>query len=242
MARPDGAYVWWQVGMAMVLLIVVVVAIYLGRKQNGDVQKGGLFTGKDRRRSTSKTISVVWTLFLAWMLLVIGVVAWQSHTDLSTILGNAPTLYLVLIGGPYAAAVLAKVSTTSGVNADRIVKTQADTTSARDVIADDQGNVDLYDFQYTLFNLIALLMVLFQFWGDPGHGLPPVPEFLAILCGGSALTYTVNKVAVQASPGQASPVQTPAVQTPAVQTPAVQTPAVQTPAVQTPAVQTKTGP
>jgi hypothetical protein len=67
------------------------------------------------------------------------------------------------------------------------------TPALSDLISDDSGGTDLYDFQYVLFNILALLIVVVSFCGHPGNGLPDMPSFLAILTGGSALTYTVNK-------------------------------------------------
>jgi len=55
------------------------------------------------------------------------------------------------------------------------------------------GSTDLYDFQYTLFNLVALAIVIFLFGAHPGKGFPGIPDFLAILTGGSAAAYTINK-------------------------------------------------
>ena len=162
---------------------------------------GGLLIGMDNRLSTSKTIAVAWTLVVAWMVVTVGFVAASSTgTTFSGIMHGASDLYLVFLGGPYAAAVFAKVSTTANVNQGRLVKTPGGQPNLADVISDDNGNVDLYDFQYTLFNLIAMIIVIFTFASQPGHGLPSIPDFLAVLTGGSALTYTVNKAVASSGP------------------------------------------
>jgi len=40
---------------------------------------------------------------------------------------------------------------------------------------DDDKNVDIYDLQYVLFNLVAMLSVLILFIQAPGQSLPAVP-------------------------------------------------------------------
>jgi len=155
--------------------------------------RSGLVTGYDGRRSTSKTITFAWTFVVAWMLITIGFVAARSGASFTDLLHNTPSLYLVLLGGPYAAAILAKVTVSSGVQAGRIQKPPATSTGPADIVSNDTGSTDLYDFQYTLFNLVALLIVIFLFGAHPGKGFPGIPDFLAILTGGSALAYTVNK-------------------------------------------------
>ena len=127
------------------------------------------------------------------MLITAGLVAAASNSSFSDILKNTSNLYFVLLGGPYAAAIFAKVSVSSGVQTGRVQKTQATGTGAGDIVSNDQGSTDLYDFQYTLFNLVAIIIVIFLFGAHPGQGFPAIPDFLAILTGGSALTYTVNK-------------------------------------------------
>jgi hypothetical protein len=108
------------------------------------------------------------------------------------LLASASDLYFVFLGGPFAAAAFAKASVQSKITQGTLTRTPG-TPSAADLISDDNGTPDLYDFQYVLFNILALLIVVISFWGRPDKGLPDVPAFLAILTGGSALTYTVNK-------------------------------------------------
>jgi hypothetical protein len=165
-------------------------------------QRGGLLMGYDKRMSTSKTMALAWTVVLAYMVLTIALIARsQGASYFKDIFSNAPELYLVLLGGPYAAAVLAKVSVVSKLDSGRMQKADGDNKlHPADLTSNDTGATDLYDFQYTLFNLIGLLAVVALFWSGPGKGLPPIPSFLAILLGGSALTYTVNKAAQSNAP------------------------------------------
>ncbi len=178
---------------ALTVLAVVTGLWWLISKQK-TAPHGGLVTGADNRRSTSKTIAIAWTIVTAWMVVAEAYVAIGGAASFHDLLDGASDLYFVLLGGPYAAAAFAKAATQSKVSTGVLSKPPSRVgPKAFDVIADDNGNVDLYDFQYTLFNALALLIVVFTFAAHPGHGLPEIPQFLAILTGGSALTYTVNK-------------------------------------------------
>ena len=172
-----------------------MVVIALLRRRVKRTAPGGLITGADNRISTSKTIAVAWTLVVAWMVVAeASVAAFPVHPPdtFSGLLASASDLYFVFLGSPFAAAVFAKVSTRSKIARGTLTKTPG-TPSASDLISDDNGNVDLYDFQYVLFNILALLIVSISFAVHPDKGLPDIPAFLAILTGGSALTYMVNK-------------------------------------------------
>jgi hypothetical protein len=153
-------------------------------------------------------IAALWTVTLAYMLIVMGLIAAYSTAKddvspgdvLNALVSPTSNLYLVLLGGPFAAAVLSKVIVSNGVATGRIQKTYAATASAQDLTGNDRGNTDLVDSQYTLFNLIALVIVLVAFVRKPGFGAPPIPDFLAILTGASAATYVANKAAVTNAP------------------------------------------
>jgi hypothetical protein len=194
---PVGVWFWYQVLAAAILLVLCLSVVYLrkpsGKKGSPKPDRSGLITGYDGRRSTSKTITFAWTFVVAWMLVAVGLVAAASGASFTDLLKNTSNLYLVLLGGPYAAAIMAKVSVTNGVQTGRIQKTFATTTGASDIVSNDNGSTDLYDFQYTLFNLVALVIVIFLFGAHPGKGFPGIPDFLAILTGSSAAAYTINK-------------------------------------------------
>jgi hypothetical protein len=199
---------WWAFGTLVGLLLLIHLVRVLGwnatRRQAPASAKPppgssphfiDLLIGSDNRVSTSKTMAVAWTLVVAFMLITIGYVALGgTAVTLPGTLTPTNEIYLVFLGGPYAAAVLAKVAVASQVNNGTLQKSQG-TPSPMDVVADDSGATDVYDLQYTLFNLIAIILVLSQFLPHPAVGLPGVPDFLAFLTGGSALTYTLNKAA-----------------------------------------------
>jgi hypothetical protein len=184
-----------ELASAAVLAFVVVAVVALLWNRSRRAAHGGLITGADNRISTSKTTAIAWTVVVAWMVVAEAfVAAFPKHPPgtFAGLLASASDLYFVFLGGPFAAAAFAKASVQSKITQGTLTKTPG-TPSAADLISDDNGNPDLYDFQYVLFNILALLIVVISFWGHPDKGLPDIPAFLAILTGGSALTYTVNK-------------------------------------------------
>jgi len=181
--------------LAVGLVAVALAVAWLAWLRSRRTAHGGLFVGVDNRVSTSKTIAVAWTMVVAWMVVSEALVAaLPQHPPgtFSGLLSSASDLYFVFLGGPFAASAFAKASVQSKIAQGTLTKTTG-TPSVSDLISDDNGNTDLYDFQYVLFNILALLIVIISFWVHPENGLPDVPAFLAILTGGSALTYTVNK-------------------------------------------------
>src|SRR6266851_9665779 len=193
-----GGQEWLGLAIVIALVALAYVFRWLTPKTGASHGRGGLVMGWDKRLSTSKTISVAWTLVVAYMLLVIMLIA-LDHVDagsfFSSTLGKASEIYLVFLGGPYAAAVLAKIGTTNQVANGKVQKSDGNgTANPFDIIADDAGNADVYDTQYTLLNLVAMVAVLATFIRQPALGFPAVPAFLAAITGGSALVYTTNKV------------------------------------------------
>ena len=182
---------------AAVVVLVAMTAVDIGRLRRGGRSGAarGLTTGADNRRSTSKTIAAAWTLVVAWMVVAEAfIAAFPAHppATFSGLLASASDLYFVFLGAPYAAAAFAKASTQSKIARGALTKAPGN-PSVLDLISDDGGNVDLYDFQYVLFNTVALLIVIVSFVARRGDGLPDIPAFLAILTGGSALAYAANK-------------------------------------------------
>ncbi|MGG8408650.1 hypothetical protein ACM614_19690 [Streptomyces sp. 12297] len=157
--------------------------------------------GKDGRYSTSRTFALAWSLVLAWMLLTLLGYALATGEGLSYFKGEhgpldplAP-LYLLLLGGPYLAMFGAKGIVGSRVEAGRLVKPRnTGGASLRELVDNDAGRTDLADFQYVLFNGVALAYVVIPFTLDVSRGLPALPEEIALLTGGPALAYLTNKV------------------------------------------------
>jgi hypothetical protein len=188
---------------ALAAVLVVVIPSALLWNTSSRASHGGLITGADNRISTSKTIALAWTMIVAWMVVADAFIAAfpsKPPDTFSDMLSKASDLYFVFLGGPFAAAAFAKASVQTKMAQGKLTKTPADTAMSSDLISDDNGNPDLYDFQYVLFNVLALLIVAVIFWVHPVMGPPTVPDFLAILTGGSALTYTVNKAIATDTP------------------------------------------
>lgn len=161
---------------------------------------GAVLAGKDHRASTSKTVVFAWTLAIAFGLLsliVCVLLGDSSPWDTQVGHGLQPE-YLLLLGGPYAAAVLAKYAAASKGD----VKTTAGVGDAKptQLVADDAGNTDLGDFQYVLFNAVALVFFLGTFVGDLGGGFPDLPPILTGLVLTSAGGYSAKKLLVAGTP------------------------------------------
>ncbi len=197
------------------LYAAVIVAVLTGLAVGAfwrSKAPGGLLTGTDRRVSTSKVVVYMWTAIVAWMIATEVLVALHGDAMLKPTDGPRAAasfgawmdhvfdaaknndLYLVFLGGPYAAAVLAGIVVSNRVENGTLQKTEAKGgPNPLDVFRNDEGAVDPVDFQYVLFNLLVGLAVVLAFHAHVEDGLPEVAQFLAILTGGSALTYTITK-------------------------------------------------
>jgi hypothetical protein len=160
--------------------------------------------GHDGRISTSKTIALMWTPVVAYIVATLAFIAVAKNDfGLWHILVGSPVgVYLVLLGGPFAGLVGAKSIVSTQVNSGRIQKPNAGIDNARptDIFSNDTGDVDIVDTQYLFFNLVAIAVVLAQFVSKPGFGAPDIPWFLAALTGTSAATYLANKGLASNSP------------------------------------------
>ena len=213
-ATVKSAHVWAPLAAAVIVAGLVGLAVFAvsvtaksAKVPGTPSRRGGLFHGYDFRWSTSKTIAALWTIVVAFMVVTEALIAvtgngaftGSTFTDFGHYMAHtldAPAnrdLYLILLGGPYAAAVFAKTVVTSRVNSGKLQKTDGTPGQLSDVVSNDAGAVDLYDLQYTLFNLAALVITVGAFCANQAAGLPDLPNFIAFLTGGAALTYSVNK-------------------------------------------------
>jgi hypothetical protein len=156
----------------------------------------GLLVGQDNRYSTSKTTAAIWTGIVLYFIVVAALVLGFNHVAFDKLIGQISPLYLVFLGGPFAAAVIAKATVSNAVAAGDQQKSQSTSPRVADVFSDDDGNADLVDLQYLAFNLVVAVIVLVEFVHGPGYGAPTVPDFLAGLTGTSAATYVANKALV----------------------------------------------
>lgn len=155
--------------------------------------------GADGRFSTSLTQLGIWTVAAGGAFAyLLGRVMFESK-DLDEVLpGGTWDEYLLLLGGPFAAAVLAKGIVTYKLDAGTLQKTEADRPEAGQVATTDQGNVDLVDSQYLLFNVIAMGYFVVELVRDAV--LPAMPGPLLAMTSATAGLYVANKAAQRNAP------------------------------------------
>jgi hypothetical protein len=162
-----------------------------------DAESPGLWAlvvGEDKRGSTSKLQALLWTYAIVFALLSI---LFNSGIDGFLKDGLQPE-YLLLLGSPAAAAVLSKYFTVTKLQDGTIVKEPAaddplPTQALVDVLTNDKGRADLFDFQYFLFTVVGLLYFFVAFCPHPEQGLPDLPETLVALTSASAAGYLTKK-------------------------------------------------
>ncbi|MDQ6750439.1 MAG: hypothetical protein M3Z33_06805 [Actinomycetota bacterium] len=161
-----------------------------------------IVVGKDDRTSTSKTVVFAWTLAIAFGLISLVIAKWLGDsTGWDAQVGNGiQEEYLLLLGGPFAAAVLAKRNALTQPGSQGKTPAAFGAGNATQLVTDDQGDADLGDFQYVLFNLIALGFFLGDFIGNLDHGFPQLPPLLTGLVLTSAGGYSAKKLIQEARP------------------------------------------
>jgi len=186
-------------------LIVPTVAAYLISRSGAEKDHEGplgngfrrLIVGEDQRVSTSKTAAVIWTYLLAIALLSIIIAKWLGHGEAFGAIQHSGLAgqYAVLIGGPLGAAILAKSIVVSQDAGNPTARAPADDgPSAKDLIANDDGNTDLGDLQYLLFSAVAMVFFLGSLIQSPYDGLPHLPDVLLGLTSVSATGYVGKKL------------------------------------------------
>lgn len=233
-AIPDGSY-----AQDTVLSRAQYKGLDSDGKRKVSRQRGLLFRsmyiGADGRWSTSKLQVLLWTYAIAYGLLAIFVGDQLGLDMLDTRTGDEPKAaredesgggdgyefgqlefreeYLLLLGGPFVAALSAKAITQNKVDEGVVDKTPPakeakGAAGVAEVISDDDGRTDVVDFQYFLFNLIALAVFLVLFVPSVQSGLPEIPGFLVALTGASATAYIGKKAVERSAPTLSSVVPT----------------------------------
>ena len=221
------ALVW----LAFVLLGLAAPRLVAGQPGTGSVAARSrsnlgwlsVLLGADGRLSTSKSAIWLWTAGLGYALLFITGVA--IFVDAKATLVSSPWQeYLLLLGGPFSAGVLAKYAVVTKLNNGTIGKTLipglAQPTAAghigvgrsaqlSDVVSNDSGNLDVVDSQYLLFNLVTFAYAAGTFLSnnfnhlvvEGKYALPSIPSPLLALTAAAAATYVANKAIQKDSPG-----------------------------------------
>jgi IPT/TIG domain len=154
-----------------------------------------LLNGHDGRWSTSKASAVLWT-YAVWFAFIATLIHTGAKGLEHAVLKQQ---YLLLLGIPVAAAVVAKGITQSKVQDGQLPTKQPDGTETNvlsgvgQLVADDRGRPDLLDFQYFGFTLILLAYFFTKFLGNESVGLPELPDTLVGLSGVSAAGYLGKK-------------------------------------------------
>lgn len=199
------------------------------RRRNG---LKALVMGSDGRASTSKVQVVLWTfavLYAFAFLLLWGRSAGcdgnqqdtgqcqearEARASFDEVTGRGiQEEYYVLLGLPLAAALASKAITSAKVADRDVVKQEIGaehkgfTRGLAEVVADDDGETDLVDFQYFAFNLLTLAFFFTEFLNHPGNGLPDLPPTLIALSGVSTAGYATKKVLERAPSPKVTSVQ-----------------------------------
>jgi hypothetical protein len=200
--NPQGAQIttWsYVLAIAVSLLIVFLVGIAL---HVSDGKLTDLIIGADLRTSTSKIQYLLWTVGVSFALCVIAMRTFLDSTGAFVCparvqrdcVPNDGTWeqYLILLGVPAAAAVIAKASVTYKSQNGMLQKAGATgKATVADIATNDNGQASLTDVQYLVFNVIAFIYFTFNFL-DKGTFVP-VPSILLGLTSTAAATYTLNK-------------------------------------------------
>lgn len=163
--------------------------------------------GTDNRTSTSRVAPALWTLSLMWALAFLLLEAGTDDTRIGKALPDARwDDYLILLGGPFAAFVIAKATTAWKVESGQLQKSESTAPRPQDVFQDDSNTTSLIDAQYLGFNVVALV----YFWATIVQGIgkgdgkywaiPQMPAQLLALTGAAALAYTGSKAVERNKP------------------------------------------
>ena len=200
--------------VAFTLLLHVVVTRAASRRSRGRrFGVAALFVGDDGRTSTSKLQAMLWTYAVLWALISLlaglGVDGFRTALD-----RDLREEYLLLLGGPYVAAIAAKGITTKREDDPKapskvpkaLTPGERSTLTERvaETVTNDAGSVDLGDFQYAAFTLLTLTYFAWAFVDKPHEGLPAIPATLLVLMGVSQGAYVAKKVLLPDTPPAAT--------------------------------------
>jgi hypothetical protein len=174
------------IAIALAIFAIVAVLAY------------DLLIGFDGRVSTSKTVAVFWTYFVASALLGFVMAKFAGYPQALNKLMHSGLegQYGLLIGGPLGAAIAAKGIVGREVAKDPTAKTHAsdaESPNPLQLVQNDAGETDLGDFQYVLFNIVAMVFFVGTIFGSPAAGLPHIPDVLLALTSVGAAGYVAKK-------------------------------------------------
>jgi hypothetical protein len=212
-----------------VALLLVFLALELARPSDPDGRNlkdwpygwTTVLFGLDGRMSTSKAQVFLWTVGLGYAAAYLSGVEIFMHSRLHVFADANWDDYLILLGGPFAAAIIAKYQVATKVNNGTLEKQSIDnadtsTPAAKkagpgDILSKDDGSLDLVDTQYFVFNVVAFAYATGVFVShnfnhgiaiaDGKYTLPNIPTVLLALTSAAAATYVGNKSIQKSAPG-----------------------------------------
>jgi len=108
--------------------------------------------------------------------------------------------YGLLIGGPLGAAIAAKAIVGSQVSKNSSAKSSGPGFSPAQLVQNDAEENDLGDFQYVLFNFVAMVFFVGSLIESPTAGLPHIPDILLGLTSVAAAGYVTKKALPSGAP------------------------------------------
>jgi hypothetical protein len=206
------SYFWAAAGLTVVTVLLHLIALRGGIAGTTTGPRRGMYylvIGEDGRVSTSKLQLVLWTYAVAYVFLS----AIVQGVDVIT-MATIQTQYLFLLGIPAAGAAGASLITSQKVESGQLAKPSVEDTGGEkavtdppgpiqglgQVVTDDQGRGDIGDFQYFIFNLVALAFFFEKLFTSGVANLPVIPDTLVALTGASALAYLTKKGVVSDAP------------------------------------------
>ncbi|HQZ86828.1 MAG TPA: IPT/TIG domain-containing protein [Actinomycetota bacterium] len=155
--------------------------------------------GADGRFSTGLTQLALWTLAIGTGLgFLLGRSMFEGVKLTDVLPAGTWDDYLILLGGPFAAAVLAKGIVTYKLDAGTLQKSEPAAPTITQVATNDHGSVDLVDSQYLLFNIIALGYFVITIINTAV--LPTMHPTLLAMTSGTAALYVANKAVQRNAP------------------------------------------
>lgn len=181
------------------ILMLFLVALSVATKDNGGLR--GLLIDQDNRFSTSQTQAALWTIAIVFVLacLLLRRPFGATDDEFGRQFNALDETYLLLLGGPFAAWVVARRTGSAKLENKTIQKVSADEAQLKDLTTNDDGKSDLADTQFFLFSMLALLWFAATFASDPS-GIPSLSTGLAALTSAGALVFIGNKAIAHDAP------------------------------------------